>query len=171
MTDSHAATTPGGQDPLVEKKWTQYPCTVLELLVPGKPRIDLRKRLGDRERAILHDLGLDRPFAVLTAENPWGENAEDEPSAAQEDAAERRNAVRRENLERELRSGGTRFVPCDGVAPDGDYREHGVAALLERDAAVSVARRYRQLAIFWYDGRDFWLVGAIAEKPSLRLPA
>ena len=171
MTDPRATAASGHQDPRVEEKWAQYPCTVLELRVPDRPRIDLRKALGDRDRAMLRDLGLDRPFAVLTAENPWGENAEDEPSAAREDAAERRNASRREELERELRSAGTRFVHCDGVAPDGDYREHGVAALLEREAAISIARRYRQLAIFWYDGRDFWLVGAVAEKPSLRLPA
>lgn len=171
MTEPRASGPAAAQDPLVEEKWAQYPCTVLELLVPGRPRIDLRKPVVEKDRALLRDLGLDRSFAVLTAENPWGENAEDEPSAAREDAAERRNAARRERLELELRSAGTTFLPCDGVAPDGEYREHGVAVVLDRDAAIAVARRYRQLAIFWYDGRDFWLVGAIADKPAERLPA
>jgi hypothetical protein len=161
---------PDDQARLVDEKWSQYPCTVLELLAPDAPRIDLRRPLGDRERAMLREHGLDVPFAIFTAENPWGENAEDEPTPAAEDAAERRNAERRDRLERELRAAGVRFVRCDGVAPDGDYREHGVAALLEKEGALEMARRYRQLAIFWFDGRDFWLVGALADRPPMRLP-
>ena len=161
---------PDEQARLVDENWSQYPCTVLELIAPGAPRIDLRRPLGDRERAILREHGLDLPFAIFTAENPWGENAEDEPTPAAEDAAERRNSARRERLEEELRGADVRFVRCDGVAPDGDYREHGVAALLDKAAALATARRYRQLAIFWYDGRDFWLVGALADRPPMRLP-
>ncbi|NUQ19775.1 MAG: DUF3293 domain-containing protein [Gemmatimonadaceae bacterium] len=166
-------TDPGGTgaESLVDEKWSQYPRTILEFLAPGAPRIDLRKPLGPREHALLRDLRLDRAFAVLTAENPWGENAEDEPTGAAEDVAERRNATRRERLERELREAHVAFVRCDGVAPEGDYREHGVAALVERETAVAMARRYRQLAIFWFDGEQFWLIGAVADKPPERLPA
>ena len=157
-------------DKLADDKWAQYPCTILEFTPPDRLRIDLRRPLGTAERATLSALGLDRPFAVLTAENPMGENAEDEPSEAQEAATERRNAARREELEAELRRSGIEYQPCDGVAPDGDYREHGVAVVIPREQAVMLARRFGQLAIFWYDGRAFSLVGALARKPSEKLP-
>ena len=154
----------------IDEKWDEYPNTVLEFLVPGNPRIDLRRPVGGAERETLRALGLDRAFAVLTAENPWGENAEDKPTDTAEAAAERRNVERRRRLEQELRDAGVPFVWCDGVAPDGEYREHGVAALLARDRAVALATAYKQLAIFWFDGRAFVLVGAVAKKPDRPLP-
>ena len=155
---------------IADDKWAQYPCTVLEFAPPDRLRIDLRRPLGAPERATLVALGLNRPFAVLTAENPMGENAEDKPTAAQEEMTERRNATRREELEAELRRSGVEYQPCDGVAPDGDYREHGVAVVLPREQAVMLARRFGQLAIFWFDGRAFSLVGAVARKASEKLP-
>lgn len=155
---------------LIDEKWSRYPETILEFAPPDRLRIDLRRPLGTPERAILASLGLDRPFAILTAENPMGENAEDKPTAEQEVETERRNAARREELERQLRKSAAEFQPCDGVATDGDYREHGVAVVLPRDQAVMLARRFGQLAIFWFDGRAFSLVGALARKPSLKLP-
>lgn len=157
-------------DKLADDKWAQYPCTILEFAPPDRRRIDLRRPLGAAERATLAALGLDRPFAVLTAENPMGENAEDEPSEAQEAMTEQRNATRRAELEAELRRSGVVFQPCDGVAPDGDYREHGVAVVIPREQAVMLARRFGQLAIFWFDGRAFSLVGAVTRKPSEKLP-
>ena len=153
-----------------DAKWSQYPCTILEFAPPDRLRIDLRQPLGAAERATLAALGLDRPFAVLTAENPMGENAEDEPSEAQEAMTEQRNATRRAELEAELRRSGVEYQPCDGVAPDGDYREHGVAVVIPREQAVMLARRFGQLAIFWFDGRAFSLVGAVTRKPSEKLP-
>ena len=155
---------------LIDEKWSRYPETILEFAPPDRLRIDLRRPLGAPERAILASLGLDRPFAVLTAENPMGENAEDKPTAEQEAETERRNAARREELESQLRKSAAEFQPCDGVAAEGDYREHGVAVVLPRDQAVMLARRFGQLAIFWFDGRAFSLVGALARKPSLKLP-
>lgn len=153
-----------------EEKWAQYPCTILEFAPPDRLRIDLRQPLGSAERATLASLGLDRPFAVLTAENPLGENAEDKPTAAEEVATDLRNAARNSALEAELRKTGVEFQPCDGVAPDGEYREHGVAVVLPREQAVMLARRFGQLAIFWFDGRNFSLVGAVARKATEKLP-
>lgn len=155
---------------LIDEKWARYPQTILEFAPPDRPRIDLRRPLGAPERAILATLGLDRPFAVLTAENPMGENAEDKPTAEQEAETERRNAARRAELQQQLEKSSAEFQPCDGVAVDGDYREHGVAVLLPRDQAVMLARRFGQLAIFWFDGRAFSLVGAVARKTSVKLP-
>jgi len=154
----------------IDEKWAQYPSTILEFAPPDRLRVDLRRPLGAAERATLASLGLDRPFAVLTAENPFGENAEDQPTAGREAETERRNAARRAELEAELRKAGVNFQPCDGVAADGDYREHGVAVVLPRDQAVMLARRFGQLAIFWFDGRAFMLVGAASRKPPEKLP-
>lgn len=153
-----------------EEKWAQYPCTILEFAPPERLRIDLREPLGAAERAVLASLGLDRPFAVLTAENPLGENAEDKPTPAAEAATGLRNAARSSALEAELRKSGIEFQPCDGVAPDGEYREHGVAVVLPREQAVMLARRFGQLAIFWFDGRNFSLVGAVARNAAEKLP-
>jgi hypothetical protein len=155
---------------MADEKWDAYPKTVLELQVPGAPRIDLRKPIGDDDRALLRRIGLAGEFAVLTAENPCGENAEDEPTDTDEAAKTRENASRRSRLERELEAARSRFVRVDGVAPDGEYREHGVAVEMPRPDAVALAKRLRQLAIFWFDGRDFWLVGAVEERPPERLP-
>ena len=90
-------------DKTADDKWAQYPCTILEFAPPDRLRIDLRRPLGAPERATLAALGLDRPFAVLTAENPMGENAEDEPTETQEAATERRNAARRRCVPRSRR--------------------------------------------------------------------
>jgi uncharacterized protein DUF3293 len=153
-----------------DAKWAEYPCTILEFAPPDRLRIDLRKPLGAPERAILAKLGLDRPFAVLTAENPMGENEEDKPTPQQRAEADRRNDAHRAELEAQLRKSGVEFQPCDGVAADGNYREHGVAVVMPRDQAVMLARRFGQLAIFWFDGRGFSLVGAAARNASEKLP-
>ena len=155
---------------VADEKWNAYPETVLEFQVPGAPRIDLRKRVEDGDREVLRRIGLPGEFAVLTAENPCGENAEDEPTYADEAAQKRENEGRRRGLEAELEAAGSRFVRVDGVAPDGEYREHGVAVEMPRDDAVALGKRLRQLAIFWFDGTDFWLDGAVLDRPSERLP-
>lgn len=160
----------GRHDAKIDQKWMAYPDTVLQFGTPGTPSLDLRKAVGDAERALLRRVGLTEAFAVMTAENPCGENAEDEPTYADEAAKQRENAGRRNRLERELDAAGLSFVPVDGVAPGGGYREHGVAVMMPRAEAVALARRLRQLAIFWFDGSTFWLVGAVADRPAERLP-
>ena len=155
---------------VADEKWNAYPETVLEFQVPGTPRIDLRKQVGEGDREVLRRSGLSGEFAVLTAENPCGENAEDEPTYADEAAQKRENARRRSRVEAELKAAGLRYVRVDGVAPDGEYREHGVAVEMPREDAVALGKRLRQLAIFWFDGQDFWLDGAVLDRPSERLP-
>ncbi len=153
-----------------DEKWAQYPFTILEFGEPGRLRIDLRRPLGSAERATLAALGLDRPFAVLTAENPMGDHSDDQRSAAEQSASDQRNGARRAELEVQLRASGIEFQPCDGLAVEGDQREKGVALVLPREQAVMLARRFGQLAIFWFDGRAFSLVGAVARQASVKLP-
>ena len=43
----------------IDEKWEQYPHTVLEFIDGDRPRIDLRRPLGDGERSTLRRLGLE----------------------------------------------------------------------------------------------------------------
>lgn len=154
-----------------DEKYDAYTQTVLEL--PGVPdgRIDLRRDLADADRALLAAVGLDRPFAVMTAENPFGENDEDAPTDEEERARERRNDRALAALVAALAADHTPFVRIDGTAPDGSYRERCVAVPVPQAEAVALAARFRQLALFWYDGERFWLLPAIAGEAPKRLPA
>jgi hypothetical protein len=153
------------------EKWRDYGQTILDFGIPPRPRVDLREPIDHATLVDLKRLGLERPFAVFTAENPRGENSEDAPSPAEEETREERNARRESRLEQELRRRGTAFVPVDGSAPDGSYREHCVAALMSREEAIAFARALDQLALFWFDGRSFWQLPAEADAEPTRLPA
>jgi hypothetical protein len=155
----------------VAEKWQSYADTILEFCSDPGLRIDLRRPLADDNLAALAGLGLSRPFAVFTAENPCGENREDAPSAADEERIERRNARHESRLERELLSRRIPFVLVDGVAPNGGYREHCVAAVMGQNEAVAFASSLNQLALFWFDGRSFWQLPAEADAAPRRLPA
>lgn len=157
-------------DRQVEEKWRAYPNTVLEFAGSPPLRLDLREPVTDDTRAALAALGLGAAFGVFTAENPAGENAEDAPTERAEERRERANDRRSCQLERELDARGVAYVPVDGVSPDGQYREHCIATLVARDDAVALARRYAQLALFWFDGEAFWLLPALADERATRLP-
>jgi hypothetical protein len=116
-------------------------------------------------------MGLDLPFAILTAENPGGENADDEPAPAEAAREDARNERRTQTLEEDLDRRDIPWVRVDGVAPDGSYRERCVAAVMSRHDAADLARRFDQLALFWFDGSAFWLLPAEADEPPRRLPA
>lgn len=154
-------------------KWTAYPDTILEFRAADGPafHIDLRRAVTGADRAALARFGLERPFAVFTAQNPEGRNADDAPSGTEERIRDGANEHRESALELALREAGIAFRHVDGVAPDGSYREQCVAAMLDREAAVALASRLEQLALFWFDGTDFWLLPAIARQAPLRLPA
>ena len=154
-----------------DEKYDQYPNTILELCEPADGRIDLRRPLGDAERKMLADAGLDVPFGVFTAENPCGDNVEDQDTPRDEAERAMRNDHRTSILEEHLRQSGRRYVRVDGVSPDGAYREQCVALIASRSEAVALAKQYEQLALFWFDGERFWLVPAeVAERPR-PLPA
>lgn len=154
-----------------QTKYRQYADTVLEFAGPPAARLDLRRALGADERAALASLGLDRPFAVLTAENPEGENAEDAGDPDAEAARRAANAGRTRTLVRRLEASGTFFARVDGMAPDGDYRERCVAVAAPLAEARRLALDERQLALFWFDGTRFWLIPAEADAAPRPLPA
>lgn len=153
-----------------DDKLDAYHHTLLHF--PGPPAlvVDLREPVGASTAESLRALGLDGPFAVLTAENPEGEHSEDEDSPDEAARAERANARRTRTLAAALDAAGLRWVPVTGTAPDGAYPERCAAVRIGRAAAVQLALAERQLALFWWDGTAFWLLPAAADGAPERLP-
>jgi hypothetical protein len=157
-------------DETTDEKLEQYPNTILEFETTPGVRVDLRRPVDRKAVRALARVGLDREFAVLTAENPHGEHAEDVGSGGEARAQNARNERRTGVLVRELTRRGVRFVFVDGVSPDGSYREHCVAVPMPRNEAVALARQFSQVAIFWYDGGRFWLLPAEVDEAPRPLP-
>ena len=61
-------------------------------------------------------------------------------------------------------------MPAMGESPDRRHRERGVAVAMDGDDAIALARRFGQLAIYWFDGERFWLYGALEPRAAERLP-
>jgi Protein of unknown function (DUF3293) len=147
--------TPAQQDP----DWPRYPETVLEFATEPAVEIDLREVPSEDAIAALKAAGLNQPFAIMTAFDPRGENL----SGAE-------NEKRRRELEQRLRSGGYRFAEVDCCSPDRSHCECSVAVMMTQEQAIDLARELEQVAIFWFDGTHFWILGALAETDPLMLP-
>jgi hypothetical protein len=156
-------------DDLNDEKWNAYPETILEFPGPGA-RIDLRRPITDADRGELQRRGLHRPFAVITAENPCGLNAEDAESEKEAEIREEKNRKRMSDFAAILDRERVPHQRVDGVSPDGSYREHSLAVVIDHERAVQLARQLEQLAIFWFDGTDFWLVAAELSRAPEKLP-
>ena len=126
-----------------------------------EPRVevDLRQVPSDEDLARLGAVGLSDPFAVITAFDPGGRDL----SAAENDQ-------RKADLGRRLTIAGHRYVNVDACSPDGSHCECSVAVVMGQSDALALAREIGQVAIFWFDGRRFWILGAIVESDPLVLP-
>jgi hypothetical protein len=147
--------SPNQQDP----DWPRYPETVLEFATKPAVEIDLREVPSDSAIAALKAAGLDQPFAILTAFDPRGENL----SPAE-------NERRKQGLHKRLHSGGHRFAEVDACSPDRSHCECSVAVVMPQGKALDLARELEQVAIFWFDGKRFWILGALVETDPLMLP-
>lgn len=58
----------------------------------------------------------------------------------------------------------------DACSPDRSHCECSVAVVMEQKKALDLARELEQVAIFWFDGKRFWILGAIVESDPLMLP-
>jgi hypothetical protein len=157
-------TEPAGAVPLAPEEdpsWQHYGQTILEFF-PGEQAvsIDLRKAPVPAAVERLHQRGLPDSFAVLTACDPRGRTA-----------TETENRQRTAELKGRLRETGQLWAPADGVSPDGQHREAGIAVALSQEDARRLACDFEQSAFFWYDGAAFWLVGALVQASPVRLPA
>jgi hypothetical protein len=146
---------PDQQDP----DWPRYPETVLEFLTTPAIEIDLRQVPSENAIRALTAAGLGQPFAILTAFDPRGENL----SRAQ-------NEKRKQELEKRLRSSNYRFAQVDACSPDRSHCECSFAVVMPQVKALDLAREMEQVAIFWFDGKRFWILGALTETDPLMLP-
>lgn len=147
--------SPNQHDP----DWPRYPETVLDFATTPAVEIDLREIPSEDKIAALKAAGLDRPFAIMTAFDPRGENL----SPAE-------NEKRKRELDERLRSSGYRFAQVDACSPDKLHCERSVAVVMPQEEALELARRVEQVAIFWFDGKRFWIIGALVETDPLMLP-
>jgi hypothetical protein len=139
--------------------WPLYPETVLHFASIPSLSIDLRAVPSEGILAQLKAAGFGEPFAVLTAFDPRGE-----------DLSHEENERRRRDLDRRLKNGGYRFVDVDACSPDRSHCECSVAVVMEQKDAIQLARELEQVAIFWFDGNRFWILGAIVDADPLMLP-
>jgi hypothetical protein len=147
--------TPDQHDP----DWPRYPETVLMFATRPPLEIDLREIPADSALAQLSAAGLGKPFAILTAFDPEGRNL----SAAE-------NEERKQELDRRLTSMGYRFLQVDCCSPDRSHCECSVAVAMPQREALDLAREMRQVAIFWFDGKRFWILGGLVDADPLMLP-
>jgi hypothetical protein len=147
--------TPDQHDP----DWPRYPETILTFSTTPKLEIDLRAIPSDSALTDLKRIGFSEPFAVLTAFDPRGR-----------DLSQPENEQRRKELSERLARSGYRFVDVDACSPDRSHCECSVAVLMPQAAAISLARELEQVAIFWFDGKRFWILGALVDADPMMLP-
>ena len=143
----------------LDERWSRYPETVLHFDGEAPVMIDLRIKVTPALRGGLAALGLEGEFAVLTAFNPRGVDASDEE-----------NRKRMGELEAELASVGEHFIRLDACSPDKSHCECSLALSVPRERALEIAKRWDQVAIFWFDGGKFWIYGAIDPTVPIPLP-
>lgn len=121
--------------------------------------IDLRQIPSDSALAQLKAAGFEEPFAIITAFDPQGRNLSD---------------AENQQLERELdgriSATGYRFMQVDCCSPDRSHCERSIAVTMPQGEALDLGREMEQVAIFWFDGKRFWILGAIVETDPLMLP-
>jgi hypothetical protein len=139
----------------MDQRWSRYPETVLHFT---DVMVDLRIKVEQPVKDGLKALGLNQPFGILTPYNPRGV---DSPASD--------NARRMQEMQAELKSSGDFFVELDACSPDKSHCECSVALVADRARVIDIAKRWEQIAIFWFDGDSFWIYGAITNG-SLKLP-
>lgn len=147
--------TPDKHDP----DWPRYPETILTFSTDPAVEIDLRTIPSSEALDGLRAAGFGSPFAIMTAFDPRGQNLSREE-----------NEQRRQDLDRRLGASGYRFTHVDCCSPDRSHCECSVAVVMPQEEALDLARELQQVAIFWFDGEKFWIVGAIVETDPLMLP-
>ena len=146
---------PDARDP----DWPKYPETILTFATDPVIEIDLRAIPEHDDLAGLAASGFGGPFAIMTAFDPNGDNLPPQ-----------QNEQRAKELERRLAREGRRFIVVDCCSPDRSHCERSVAVVMPQEQAVDLARELQQIAIFWFDGARFWIIGAAIETDPLMLP-
>lgn len=139
--------------------WPKYPETILRFSAEPPFTIDLRLIPSAGHLSALEGIGLGEPFAVMTAFDPGGKNL----SSEENDQLSKR-------LDARLAEMGHQFARVDACSPDGAHCERSVAVRMPQREAVALATEFEQVALFWFDGSRFWIVGALLPTDPLMLP-
>ncbi len=139
--------------------WRDYAATLLEIHAPALLVVDLRLPLPPSTVQHLRALGLGQTWGVLTAHNPAGR-----------DLSDPENRVLEHRLGEEVLRSGIPYLRTDGVSPDRSHREVGLALGTTFEQVRALATRYRQLALFWFDGGRFQLVPTDPFGSGINLP-
>lgn len=143
----------------IDPDWARYAETVLIFGCESPLELDLRDVLAPEARNEFPNRGLAGSFAVLTAHDPHGR-----------DLSPAENKALQKQLEGELARDGIRFVRVDACSADRKHCECSVAIDVPQQQAIDIAVQYDQMAIFWFDGDAFWLLGGIVQSDPIRLP-
>ena len=155
VAGSGMRSTPEQHDP----DWPRYPETILSFSTQPGVEIDLRETPSESALAQLQAAGFGQPFAVLTAFDPRGR-----------DLSPAENEKRSRDLDRRLKAKGYEFAHVDACSPDHSHCECSVAVVMPQQKAIDLARELEQVAIFWFDGKRFWIIGVVVETDPLMLP-
>lgn len=139
--------------------WMTYVDTVLVFHGPPQYQIAVDQPITENDRDYFKQVGLAGEFVVFTAENPSGQGMRPEE-----------NEQRTKDLYTYLRNENIFYHTVDGYAPDMSVHEPSVAAAVSVDAGRQLGEKYGQLAVFWYDGQDFWVVEAKQDGGMQKLP-
>ncbi|MEO8579862.1 MAG: DUF3293 domain-containing protein [Gemmatimonadales bacterium] len=139
--------------------WPRYPETILSFSTNPPVEIDLRDIPSESAVSQLKAAGFGDPFAVLTAFDPRGR-----------DLSPAENETLKRELDQRLSASGYKFAHVDACSPDRSHCECSVAVIMPQKEALALARDIEQIAIFWFDGKRFWILGAIVESDPIMLP-
>jgi hypothetical protein len=156
VAGSGMRSTPEQHDP----DWPRYPETILSFSTTPAVEIDLREIPSESALAKLDAAGFGQPFAVLTAFDPRGR-----------DLSPAENEKRRRQLDQRLTMEGYKFAYVDACSPDRSHCECSVAVVMPQEKVLALARELEQVAIFWFDGKRFWILGVILETDPIMLPS
>jgi hypothetical protein len=147
--------TPDQHDP----DWPRYPETILRFETGPPIEIDLREIPSQLALNQLKGAGFGKPFAIMTAFDPKGR-----------DLSGTENEERRRALEERLAARGYGFARVEACSPDRSHCESSVAVAMSQQEAIDLAKEMEQVALFWFDGTRFWILGGIVETDPLMLP-
>jgi hypothetical protein len=142
----------------VDEVWGPYSETILHF-PEASLSIDLREPVPPDSCRTLAGIGLPGPFAVVTACNPLGRILE--PRANQRLSAVLAGVVLAQH---------PGAVRADGGAPAGGHLEPGWALATSLERAGSLAARFFQNAVFWFEDGRFSIVPVLVRGPVLALP-
>lgn len=144
--------------PADDPGWSSYAETILVVHGGSPIEVPLSRPITERERSAFRAAGLPGSFGLVTPDNPFGRPA-----------TEAINADRRQRFHAELAARGTAAVRVDGLSPDRQHREVGVALPWPLDDVLVLARRWEQSAIYWFDGEAMWVIGALTVAAPWKL--